>query len=89
MALHLGLYLAIWALVGFVLVVAPIWLLVTGLRSVRAKRGGRIRIAISAIWLLFSAFAIDSYFFPGPWNVKRQPGSYQFGTGRGYDILNT
>ena len=70
MALHLGLYLAIWALVGFVLVVAPIWLLVAGLQRVRAKRGGRISIAISAIWLLFSAFAIDSYFFPGPWNVK-------------------
>ena len=88
MALHLGLYLAIWALVGFVLVVAPIWLLVAGLRSVRAKRGGRIRIAISAIWLLFSAFAIDSYFFPGPWNVK----ILDQGTapdGRSYVLLQT
>ena len=88
MALHLGLYLAIWALVGFVLVVAPIWLLVAGLRSVRAKRGERIRIAISAIWLLFSAFAIDSYFFPGPWNVK----ILDQGTapdGRSYVLLQT
>ena len=88
MALHLGLYLAIWALVGFVLVVAPIWLLVAGLRSVRAKRGGRIRIAISTIWLLFSAFAIDSYFFPGPWNVK----ILDEGTapdGRSYVLLQT
>ena len=88
MALHLGLYLAIWALVGFVLVVAPIWLLVAGLQRVRAKRGGRIRIAISAIWLLFSAFAIDSYFFPGPWNVK----ILDQGTapdGRSYVLLQT
>ena len=88
MALHLGLYLAIWALVGFVLVVAPIWLLVAGLQRVRAKRGGRIRIAISAIWLLFSAFAIDSYFFPGPWHVK----ILDQGTapdGRSYVLLQT
>lgn len=91
MALELGIslaILAIWALVGFVLVVAPIWLLVTGLRSVRAKRGERIRIAISAIWLLFSAFAIDSYFFPGPWNVK----ILDQGTapdGRSYVLLQT
>ena len=88
MALHLGLYLAIWALVGFVLVVAPIWLLIAGLQRVRAKRGGRIRIAISAIWLLFSAFAIDYYFFPGPWNVK----ILDQGTapdGRSYVLLQT
>ncbi len=60
MALELGIslaILAIWALVVFVLVVAPIWLLVAGLRSVRTGRGGLIRIAISAIWLLVSAFA--------------------------------
>ena len=88
MGVHLGLYLAIWALFGFVLVVAPIWLLVAGLQRVRAKRGGRIRIAISAIWLLFSAFAIDSYFFPGPWNVK----ILDQGTapdGRSYVLLQT
>ncbi len=91
MALELGIslaILAIWALVGFVLVVAPIWLLVAGLRSVRAKRGERIRIAISAIWLLFSAFAIDSYFFPGPWHVK----ILDQGTapdGRSYVLLQT
>ena len=87
MALHLGLYLAIWALVGFVLVVAPIWLLVAGLQRVRAKRGGRIRIAISAIWLLFSAFAIDS-FCPWPWHVK----ILDQGTapdGRSYVLLQT
>ena len=91
MALELGIslaILAIWALVGFVLVVAPIWLLVAGLQRVRAKRGGRIRIAISAIWLLFSAFAIDSYFFPGPWHVK----ILDQGTapdGRSYVLLQT
>ncbi len=91
MALELGISLAIiaiWALVGFVLVVAPIWLLVAGLQRVRAKRGGRIRIAISAIWLLFSAFAIDSYFFPGPWHVK----ILDQGTapdGRSYVLLQT
>ena len=87
MALQLGIYLVIWALVVFVLFVAPIWLLVAGLRRVRAKRGGRIRIAISAIWLLFSAFAIDS-FFPWPWHVK----ILDQGTapdGRSYVLLQT
>ena len=88
MALQLGIYLVIWALVVFALFVAPIWLLVAGLRRVRAKRGGRIRIAISTIWLLFSAFAIDSYFFPGPWHVK----ILDQGTapdGRSYVLLQT
>ena len=88
MVLNLGLYLVIWALVGFVLVVAPIWLLVAGIRSLRAKRAGRIRIAISAIWLLVSAFAIDSYIFPGPWHVK----ILDQGTapdGRSYVLLQT
>ena len=87
MALQFGIYLAIWALVVFVLFVAPIWLLVAGLRSVRAKRGGWIRIAISAIWLLFSAFAIDS-FCPWPWHVK----ILDQGTapdGRSYVLLQT
>ena len=88
MALQLGIYLVIWALVVFVLFVAPIWLLVAGLRRVRAKRGGRIRVAISTIWLLFSAFAIDSYFFPGPRHVK----ILDQGTapdGRSYVLLQT
>ena len=90
MALELGISLAIfaiWALAFFLLFVAPIWLLVAGLRSVRAKRGGRIRIAISAIWLLVSAFAIDS-FFPWPWHVK----ILDQGTapdGRSYVLLQT
>ena len=60
MALHLGFSLVIWALVLFVLCIAPIWLLVLGIGNLLAGRGGRIRIAISAICLLFSAFAIDS-----------------------------
>ncbi len=87
MALQLGIYLVIWALVVFVLFVAPIWLLVAGVRSLRAKRGGRIRIAISAMGLLFSAFAIDS-FCPWPWHVK----ILDQGTapdGRSYVLLQT
>ena len=52
-------------LVGVVLFVLPVWLLVIGIRRLRAKRGGAVRIAIATVWLLFTAFIVDSFC---PWH---------------------
>lgn len=51
-----------------VLFVLPIWLLVSGIRRRRDGRGGTARLAVAAVWLLFTAFALDSVF--GPWHEK-------------------
>ena len=51
-----------------VLFVLPIWLLVSGILRVMDGRHGAGRIAIAAVWLLFTAFALDSMF--GPWHEK-------------------
>ena len=58
----------ILALAALLLFVVPGWLLVSGIRRLATRRGGAIRVAIGAVWALFTLFALDSMF--GPWNEK-------------------
>ena len=51
-----------------VLFVLPIWLLVSGVLRVADGRRVAGRIAVATVWLLFTAFALDSTF--GPWHEK-------------------
>ena len=55
-------------LLVLVLFVLPIWLLVSGILRVADGRRGAGRIAVATVWLLFTAFALDSTF--GPWHEK-------------------
>ena len=53
-------------LLVLVLFVLPIWLLVSGILRVADGRRGAGRIAVATVWLLFTAFALDSTFGPLP-----------------------
>ena len=54
----------ILALAALLLFVVPGWLLVSGIRRLANRRGGAIRLAVGAVWALFTLFALDSMFGP-------------------------